>query len=227
MLLIFTIFGCLSGLELLIWLRPFWKWHQTFARVLVGLNCMAAAVLLILDLHLWTLLLLVAVLYRLLNLWRLVKGRTQPDYLYGTALRTSLVITCLQAVVLSLVALSQHYQWSGRAWLYILAGLQLVAAIAILTVTMRNLRTIRAPKLQQTYADHELPTLTVALPARNETSDLEACLQSLTASTYPKLEILVLDDCSQDKRTPGIIRDFAHAGVQFIAGAVPPEHWLA
>jgi hypothetical protein len=53
-------------------------------------------------------------------------------------------------------------------------------------------------------------------------------LQALTASNYPKLEILVLDDCSATRRTPDIIRSFAHEGVRFLAGKVPDErHWLA
>jgi glycosyltransferase involved in cell wall biosynthesis len=72
-----------------------------------------------------------------------------------------------------------------------------------------------------------LPTLSVAIPARNETNDLEACLHSLISSNYPKLEILVLDDCSQNKRTPEIIRDFAQSGVRFVAGQAPPPNWLA
>lgn len=74
--------------------------------------------------------------------------------------------------------------------------------------------------------EKELPTVTIAIPARNETNDLEACLQTIVANDYPKLEILVLDDCSQDK-TPEIIRDFAHDGVRFIKGAEPAERWLA
>jgi hypothetical protein len=72
-----------------------------------------------------------------------------------------------------------------------------------------------------------LPALTVAIPARNETDDLEACLRSLIVSDYPKLEILVLDDCSQNRRTPEIIRAYAHDGVRFLQGTVADENWLA
>lgn len=71
------------------------------------------------------------------------------------------------------------------------------------------------------------PTLTIAIPARNETEDLEQCLDSVLASDYPKLEILVLDDCSQSPRTPEIIRSFAHDGVRFIQGQEPNSTWLA
>lgn len=69
------------------------------------------------------------------------------------------------------------------------------------------------------------PTVSLCIPARNETHALAECLQSALASDYPKLEILVLDDCSQD-RTSEIIRGFAHEGVRFIQGEVPEETWL-
>ena len=71
----------------------------------------------------------------------------------------------------------------------------------------------------------DLPTVTLAIPARNETHALQASLQAAVASDYPKLEIIVLDDCSQDK-TSAIIRAFAHDGVRFVQGDVPAEGWL-
>jgi len=69
------------------------------------------------------------------------------------------------------------------------------------------------------------PTLTLAYPARNETHAIEETLVSAVACEYPKLEILVIDDCSQD-RTPQIIRNFAHDGVRFIEGSSPSDNWL-
>lgn len=71
----------------------------------------------------------------------------------------------------------------------------------------------------------EKPTITIAIPARNETKELASTLRELTRLDYQKLEIIVLDDCSQDK-TSSIIKDFAHKGVRFIQGSVPPENWL-
>jgi chlorobactene glucosyltransferase len=66
----------------------------------------------------------------------------------------------------------------------------------------------------------------VLIPARNETEDLEICLQQIIANDYPKLEILVLDDCSQLRRTSEIIRGYAHDGVRFIQGEEPSDTWL-
>ncbi len=69
------------------------------------------------------------------------------------------------------------------------------------------------------------PSVTLAIPARNETHAIKESLTQAVASVYPKLEILVIDDCSQD-RTSQIIRDFAHDGIRFIQGAALDEHWL-
>lgn len=72
----------------------------------------------------------------------------------------------------------------------------------------------------------DLPTVSLCIPARNETHALEDCLHSAIASDYPKLEIIVLDDCSQNRRTSQIIRGFAHDGVRFVQGEFPSDGWL-
>lgn len=69
------------------------------------------------------------------------------------------------------------------------------------------------------------PTVTLAIPARNETHALTACLEAALQSDYEKLEIIVLDDCSQDN-TSQLIRSFAHAGVRFVQGDEPASDWL-
>ena len=109
----------------------------------------------------------------------------------------------------------------------VVATLQLLAATVLLISTARGLKHTAWPARVRThYEDGELPTLTVAIPARNETDDLQFCLESLVASDYPKMEIIVLDDRSQTRRTPDIIRSFAHDGVRFVLGEEPKETWL-
>jgi len=76
-------------------------------------------------------------------------------------------------------------------------------------------------------SDRELPTVSVLVPARNEDMDLQECLKSLVANDYPKLEIIVLDDCSQDSRIPEIVKEFAQDGVRFIPGETPELNWLS
>lgn len=71
----------------------------------------------------------------------------------------------------------------------------------------------------------DMPTVSVCIPARNETHALSQCLERVLASRYPKLEILVLDDNSNDD-TSILIKSFAHAGVRFIPGKPLPSGWL-
>jgi glycosyltransferase involved in cell wall biosynthesis len=71
----------------------------------------------------------------------------------------------------------------------------------------------------------KLPSVTLAIPARNETYALAHCLEAALQNDYEKLEIIVLDDCSQDN-TSQLIKSFAHAGVRFIQGDTPAEGWL-
>lgn len=104
-----------------------------------------------------------------------------------------------------------------------LASVTVVMAGLQLFVSLQRYR-IKKPR-NGTLSDADLPTVSVCIPARNETHALADCLQSVLTSDYDKLEMIVYDDCSQDK-TSSIIRSFAHDGVRFIQGEVPAEGWL-
>lgn len=71
----------------------------------------------------------------------------------------------------------------------------------------------------------ELPSVSVCIPARNETNAMTQCLERVVASNYPKMEIIVLDDSSVDN-TSILIKSFAHAGVRFVEGSPLEEGWL-
>jgi glycosyltransferase involved in cell wall biosynthesis len=71
----------------------------------------------------------------------------------------------------------------------------------------------------------DLPSVSVCIPARNETHAMTQCLEHVIASTYPKLEVIVLDDSSKDN-TSILIKSFAHEGVRFVEGSPLPDHWL-
>lgn len=71
----------------------------------------------------------------------------------------------------------------------------------------------------------DMPSVTVCIPARNEDHAVNDCLERVIASTYPKLEIIVLDDLSGDNTT-ALIKSFANDGVRFIEGTELPEGWL-
>lgn len=108
----------------------------------------------------------------------------------------------------------------------LLIWLQFGLALLLCATTFRTIRHMNPIPTSGKFADRDLPSVTLAIPARNETKDLEDCLKSALASDYPKLEIIVLDDCSQQK-TGDIIKSFAQDGVRFIPGEVPAKRWLA
>ncbi|MDL2342181.1 MAG: glycosyltransferase family 2 protein [Patescibacteria group bacterium] len=172
----------------------------------------------------FALLFAVVAAYRSVNLARYIQMRRQPDHLYSVAKRTSSWLLAMQLLTLWLSvtasASSLHYGF------VLLVMISVVGSIVLAAATQRNLHKTR-PLRPATVADTVTPTISVLIPARNETEDLTACLQSLVQSNYEKLEIIVLDDCSQNKRTPEIIKGFAHAGVRFIAGGPVPDNWLA
>lgn len=63
--------------------------------------------------------------------------------------------------------------------------------------------------------------LSVIIPARNEETNLPYLLASLQNQTLPPFEIIVVDDCSED-RTREIAESF---GITVIAGSPPPPGW--
>lgn len=219
--------GFISVLELLSWTSPVWKRRRVLAPALLAGVALASVALMVSNLKAWTVLVALISLYRCFNLARMAAGRVQADYLFHASRQTALWLMAGQLAVVLGAIVSRRYGFDLAAWWMLVAVAGLVCALAIAVSALRNLSSIRPPRLVKHFTDAELPALTVAIPARNETTDLEECLQSLLASTYPKLEIIVLDDCSQNKRTPAIIRGFAHEGVRFIAGKEPPASWLA
>jgi glycosyltransferase involved in cell wall biosynthesis len=213
-------------LELLLWFSGIWKMATVLSWVTSVVVAASACILLAIHPVFATILLLIIAAYRVANLMRVVKHRMQAEYLRRVMIKTSAYLIALQAIVSMLWYASQTYDLTTRHFWPILSILQCLGLLIIVFSTERHLRTTRPPKDITLLRDNELPTLTVAIPARNETEDLELCLKSLIASDYPKLEIIVLDDCSQNTRTPEIIRDFAHDGVRFLSGKVPEENWL-
>lgn len=105
------------------------------------------------------------------------------------------------------------------AWTVVLTGLLVVLAF-------RLKRSLQRFKPTKAYAGgSDVPTVTVCIPARNETHAMAQCLERVLASDYQKLEVIVYDDSSEDD-TSILVKSFAHAGVRFVPGAALPEGWL-
>ncbi len=110
--------------------------------------------------------------------------------------------------------------------LYIALGVH----AALTAVTARQLflgyKKFHAPVRRSGIGNEvDLPSVTVCIPARNEQHALADCLQKVIASSYEKLEIIVLDDSSGDD-TSTLIKAFAHEGVRFVQGKALPSGWL-
>src|SRR5579875_3849771 len=72
-----------------------------------------------------------------------------------------------------------------------------------------------------------LPRLSIVVPARNESANIERCVRSLLAQRLTDFEVLVVDDRSSDG-TLEILRRLAQENprLQVIDGAPLPEGWV-
>lgn len=205
-------------------IRPLWMFRRyvvliycSFMSFIVGLNLAE-------EFTAVSVLIAIIAAFRVLNYARIAKARMHPEYLRKATRRTAFFFGITHALLITIALLQITPRFSNM--LAALAGLQLGAATLFLLFTLRNVVKSKHQPHNEYYSDKELPTVSVLIPARNETVDLENCLYSVLASDYQKLEIIVLDDCSQGK-TSDIIRGFAQKGVRFIKGAEPDDHWLA
>ena len=88
------------------------------------------------------------------------------------------------------------YHWTrlGVAWIFV-AGIFLVSAralcVGLLAIVEKQLR--RQPPLAEAH-----PLVSVLVPAHDEEAAIADTVRSALASDYPKLEVIVVDDGSQD-----------------------------
>ncbi len=97
-----------------------------------------------------------------------------------------------------------------------------ILAAALLN-TLNNLRLFRRP-IKRPPANG--PLVSVLVPARNEERAIGRCVESLMQQDYPHLEILVLDDQSED-RTAAIVEELAARSpmVRLLRGGPLPPNW--
>jgi len=72
----------------------------------------------------------------------------------------------------------------------------------------------------------EPPLISVIIPARNEARNIKRCVQALFEQTYPNVEVIVVDDRSNDE-TPVILSELEKMGarLQIIHGSELPPGW--
>ncbi len=165
---------------------------------------------------------LLVVAFKLIVYARVFYNQLHENHLYTVTLRSLIALNI--ALILTILFSPLHI---SVTFLEATAVLQLSVAIVLLSFIAHSIFQTKYHPHAEYLSDKELPTITVAIPARNETEDLAACVDSVLSSDYPKLEVLVLDDCSQGKKPAEVIKQHAHAGVRFLQGSPPPDEWLA
>ncbi len=173
------------------------------------------------SLNFYTYIIILISVFRIINILRVAKHRMHHRELF-TRFWQSSVFFGLLTILFGMLYID--FATNGLSVnLVLIAYIQLaVSSLLFLSVFVgRSLFRYRA----KLTLPERLPTVSICIPARNETEDLPKCIESVLSSTYSKLEILVLDDCSHD-RTPELIKQYAHSGVRFIKGEAPSDNWL-
>ncbi|MEP7217662.1 MAG: glycosyltransferase family 2 protein [Bacteroidota bacterium] len=92
-------------------------------------------------------------------------------------------------------------------------------------VALRNFFSFAA--IRRDDAPRNFPRVSVLVPARNEERSIERCVRSLLAQEYPAMEVIVLNDDSDDA-TGNILATIARADLRLkiIDGAPLPAGWI-
>jgi chlorobactene glucosyltransferase len=101
-----------------------------------------------------------------------------------------------------------------------------VLLAAMLAVALWNLASAR--RLENAGVPSSRPVVSLLVPARNEEANLRALLPALLRLDYPKLEIVVLDDGSDDG-TAAVVQEHAsrrRARLRLLPGCPPPPGWM-
>ncbi len=94
-------------------------------------------------------------------------------------------------------------------------------------VTWFRLRGSRSLDEESDVAPADAPLVTVIVPARNEAHNIARCVSSILSTTYPRLELVVVDDASTDD-TARIARDAVadDSRARVVANAPLAEGWF-
>lgn len=93
----------------------------------------------------------------------------------------------------------------------------------LLGLCIINLLTIR--NIEISGALRSGPPVSVLVPARNEEVNIKNCVDSLLAQNYQNLEVIVIDDNSEDS-TPSILGAYCDDRLTTLSGKPLPEGWV-
>src|SRR3954468_20007104 len=110
---------------------------------------------------------------------------------------------------------------------YFLAVLGAVPWILPPLATFFRLRQSRSLDAESDAPPKNPPRVSVIVPARNEAFNIERCVRSILSTTYPNMELVVVDDSSTDG-TADLARKAANgdARIRIVINAPLPEGWF-
>ena len=97
--------------------------------------------------------------------------------------------------------------------------------ICMMLIALINMMTFAGVRPQR--KPHSMPLVSVLIPARNEEANIALCLSGLIAQDYPKFEIIVLDDNSEDA-TSTIVKEWERSNtrLRYLKGLHLPIGWV-
>jgi len=96
----------------------------------------------------------------------------------------------------------------------------LLGALCVMLVNVACFEGLRAAE-----PPDDPPAVSVLIPARNEAHNIERCVGSLVAQEWPRLEVIVLDDRSEDG-TGDLARAAGGDRVRVLSGSELPAGWV-
>ncbi len=104
-----------------------------------------------------------------------------------------------------------------------LSAITLALWVMALARTLHNLAAVR--RLERGDIPEEFPLVSVIVPARNERRAIESTVRAHLGSSYPNLELIVVDDRSEDG-TAEVLRGLNDPRLIVIRGTETPPGWL-
>lgn len=110
---------------------------------------------------------------------------------------------------------------------FILLIVIIFSLLMLLFNTVRNAMLFHHVKKNE-HSHISMPMVSILVPARNEEDTIEACIRSLCEQHYDNVEVIVLNDHSEDA-TGEILQQMQHEygeKLHVIEGTVLPKHWI-
>jgi chlorobactene glucosyltransferase len=116
----------------------------------------------------------------------------------------------------------------GHGVLSLLLALPWLLLLLAFVLAVRLPRALPSPSEAEALLPSPPPLVSIVIPARNEAHNIERVLASVTASSYPRFEVIVVDDESEDGT--GALARAAGRGnaerLEVIGGEPLPPGWL-